>query len=120
MLSKRPTGRIFVFLSVSSEIRYHNCLRVIAGMARTRIVNSLNPIGLVPSSKEITGAEGHMKRQRQRKNDYEMEVDIGRPVYGSRNAQDPQLLTAMVQSVIKRFPNSLCPMWENPWQDRWV
>jgi hypothetical protein len=29
------------------------------------------------------------------------------------------LLMALVQSVIRRLPNS-CPLGKNPWQDRWV
>jgi hypothetical protein len=31
-----------------------------------------------------------------------------------------RLVMAMVQSVIRRLPNSLCPAWKNPWQDTWV
>jgi hypothetical protein len=30
------------------------------------------------------------------------------------------LLIAMVQSLVRRFPNSLYPTWKNPWQDMWV
>jgi hypothetical protein len=29
-------------------------------------------------------------------------------------------LTVLVQSVIRRLPNSLCPTGRNPWQDPWV
>jgi hypothetical protein len=25
-----------------------------------------------------------------------------------------------VVSVIRKLPNTLCPVWKNPWQDTWV
>jgi hypothetical protein len=30
------------------------------------------------------------------------------------------LLTVLVQSVIRRIRNSLCPTRKNSWQDKWV
>jgi hypothetical protein len=32
----------------------------------------------------------------------------------------PKTLMALVESVIRRLPNSLCPTWKNPWQVMWM
>jgi hypothetical protein len=36
------------------------------------------------------------------------------------STREMEVLMVLVQCVIRRLPNSLCPVWKNPWQDMGV